>query len=531
MFPNPFGISADTLALIKSQLPGLAGKEWLEKRGDIGDGRAIVFDKTDNGNMREGPRRAMFVEKTVSGNVGVGSPLGLLPYPLEAPAKLLYPILTPIRNMTPRRVVGGPALYWKSITAINTAGVWGSVPEATSVLTGRNSPIAYNEVDNTMAWKSFGEESWYTPEAQYGASSTLVPGQNFDAVEFATLSCLQATMRAEELIDLGGNVAALGTPAAVTTSTATTGGTLAAGTYRVRMSALTLQGHLFGSALGNGTPARGRSGGTDSTGETLASVAASRTTTGATSTITATGAALRGAVSYNWYIDDGAAGAYTWAANTTVANYTFLAPGTGNPPNAADTTANAYDYNGLIAQASLSGNNPYWVDFAGASLTGDNQFGVDALNTLFLTQWNTYKTGIDMLVMSASMRKKITTIVVGSTSPVFRIEAAQGSTQATDIKAGTFVGSVLNPYMGEDVPLMTDPDIPDGIILGLCRNLGRYYPNANIASNMEKMLRFDYQREDFAHVARKTEFGVYASGALVIRAPFTFATICNIATT
>lgn len=522
---QPFGLTQDTVRLIKDTMPGLYHDEW--KHRDVGIRKREPHDRDSKAVYIDVQAREE-LKKDASGVQGVTTGLGTLPYPLEAPAKLLYPILTPLRNRIARRVVGGRSLYWKVITAINTAGIWGSVAEATASTTGRNTVIKYNEADKTSAFKNVEMESFYTEEAMYGGQSTIVPQENFDNAEFATLSCLQSTMRAEELLDLGGNITALGTPAAVTTTTATTGGTLAAATWRVRMSALTLQGYLFGSAQTPGTQANGRSGGVDSTGETIASTAASQITTGSTSTITATGVALRGAVGYNWYIDDGAAGAYKWAANTVVATYTFLAVGTGNPSNTADQTANALDYDGIIAQTHLSTNNAYWKDFAAATLTGDNQFGIAALNDMFLDRWLAYKTGMTALLISANIAKKISTLVVGSTSPVFRIQAPGGGIQAANIAAGTFVGSVLNPYMMEDVPLVIHPDLPDGMILGLCEDLGRYYPNANISANLEMMLCWDYQREDFAYVARKREFGVSFSGGLVIRAPFAFGAIVNI---
>ena len=148
--------------------------------------------------------------KTATANVGVTTPLGLLGYPLEAPAKLLYPVPTPLRNSIPREVVGGNAINYRTITAINKGNLWGSVAEATSATTGRNSFISFDEADKTLTFKSVEMETLLTPEAQFGANSRITPGQDFQAEEFATLSLLQSTMLAEEMLDLGGNVTALG---------------------------------------------------------------------------------------------------------------------------------------------------------------------------------------------------------------------------------------------------------------------------------------------------------------------------------
>ena len=48
---------------------------------------------------------------------------GLVAYDLQAPAKNLYPVLTPIRNSLPRVGGGvGVATNWKTVTAIIGSG-------------------------------------------------------------------------------------------------------------------------------------------------------------------------------------------------------------------------------------------------------------------------------------------------------------------------------------------------------------------------------------------------------------------------
>ena len=55
---------------------------------------------------------------------------GLTGYSLEAPAKKLYPVLTPLRNRIPRNShqgQGATATNWKAITGINSAKLKASV--------------------------------------------------------------------------------------------------------------------------------------------------------------------------------------------------------------------------------------------------------------------------------------------------------------------------------------------------------------------------------------------------------------------
>jgi hypothetical protein len=53
----------------------------------------------------------------------ISTATGLVPFDLQAPAKNLYPVNTPIRNRLPRVGGGqGTATNWKQITAITGSG-------------------------------------------------------------------------------------------------------------------------------------------------------------------------------------------------------------------------------------------------------------------------------------------------------------------------------------------------------------------------------------------------------------------------
>jgi hypothetical protein len=56
---------------------------------------------------------------------------GLTAYDLQAPAKNLYPVNTPIRNSLPRTPGIGPATNWRAVTGITGSGFdsMGWVPE------------------------------------------------------------------------------------------------------------------------------------------------------------------------------------------------------------------------------------------------------------------------------------------------------------------------------------------------------------------------------------------------------------------
>src|ERR1035437_7097650 len=68
--------------------------------------------------------------KATATTPGVSQASLLYGYSLEAPAKTLVPILTPLRNRLPRKGGGhGTAVEWKAVTAINTTNLDPGVAE------------------------------------------------------------------------------------------------------------------------------------------------------------------------------------------------------------------------------------------------------------------------------------------------------------------------------------------------------------------------------------------------------------------
>ena len=169
---------------------------------------------------------------------------GLTAYDLQAPAKNLYPTITPLRNSLPRvaRLNPGDAARWRAITTVTGSGfdAMGWVPEGQ-----RSASMSYSAALNTAPYVTLGEEDTVTFEAEAAA-------QGFEDVNAtATLRILQKTMRKEETALLGGNTSlALGTPGAPTLSASGTGGTLPAATYSVIVVALTFEGYRNSSLSG-----------------------------------------------------------------------------------------------------------------------------------------------------------------------------------------------------------------------------------------------------------------------------------------
>ena len=120
---------------------------------------------------------------------------GLTFYDLEAGAKFLYPVLTPLRNEIPRvSGKGGIQANWKAVTGINTSGIRIGVSGG-----NRGAVMAVTVADYAAAYKGIGIEDNVDFEAQYA-------GQGFEDIRaIAAKVGLEALMLGEELLILGGD--------------------------------------------------------------------------------------------------------------------------------------------------------------------------------------------------------------------------------------------------------------------------------------------------------------------------------------
>src|SRR2546429_2977632 len=87
-------------------------------------------------------------------------------YDLEAPAKILYPVITPLRNRIARvSGKGGIQANWRAVTAINISNVRAGTGE------GNRSARINSTVQNyTAAYKTLGLEDSVTFQADLAAN-------------------------------------------------------------------------------------------------------------------------------------------------------------------------------------------------------------------------------------------------------------------------------------------------------------------------------------------------------------------------
>src|SRR5579871_3877019 len=119
----------------------------------------------------------------------ISTATGLVAYDLQAPAKNLYPFVTPIRNVMPR-VGSGTGTNWRQVNAIIGSGfdAMGWVPEGQ-----RSGQMSYSTSSKSATYVTIGEEDAATFEA-------ISAGREFEDIQARmTFRLLQKMMLKEEM--------------------------------------------------------------------------------------------------------------------------------------------------------------------------------------------------------------------------------------------------------------------------------------------------------------------------------------------
>jgi hypothetical protein len=466
---------------------------------------------------------------------------GLSAYDLQAPAKNIFPVITPLRNALPRvqRQNPGDAARWRTIASIIGSGydAMGWVPEGQ-----RTASMSYTATPMVAPYVSLGEEDTVTFEAEAAAMGYE------DVNSTATLRLLQKAMRKEEIALLGGNVSvALGTPAPAVLSAAGAGATLPAATYSVIVVALAFEGYR-NSSIATGVATTKLITGNDGNTYTLAGGSSMRSANATQAvtlgqTLSATVALVNGAVAYAWFV--GAAGSESLQAITTINSATFAAPLlTGQQPAstiAADNSRNAsLAFDGLLSVGFNPANSAYVQSLAtgaagtGTFLTSSGRGSVVEIDNMLISMWNNFRISPTVLYVNTQEQKNISAkCLTNASGPLLRysVDASAPNAQPYAISASGIVRWYYNPFSvdgGFDIPIKVHPDLPPGTILALCERLPVWYQSNQVPNVAEVLTRRDYYRVDWPLRTRRREYGVYTEEVLAVYAPFGVGILTNI---
>lgn len=444
---------------------------------------------------------------------------GITAYDLEAPAKLLYPVLTPIRNITPRvSGKGGIQANWRGVTGINTTNL--PVGRAEGKRAGTSVTTT---ADYLAVYRAIGLEDTVTWEADYAA-------ENFqDLKALAVMQLLRATMIAEERVILGG----LGTWALTRTPTPTvtpvgTGGTCsyAHDPFTVYCIALTRDGYARATLAS--IPQTITRTNTDATtdsingGSARVSIAQTASCGGSVTTgsFTCTVTAVPGAVAYAWLWGGTNTADKLLGAITTTNAYTIttdVPTGTvaySTLSNSADFSQDSLVFDGLLSLAAKTSSGSYIKSLDNAVLTSSGDGGITEIDAALASFWDNYRLSPDAIWVSSQEMKNIRAKIMTAASTGaqrFVFNVAQGK-----ITGGSMAVSYLNPFsmngIATEIPIELHPDMPPGTMLFTTKTLP--YPLSNVSNVWQMKLRYDYRQMEWPMTKPRYEYGVYFDGVL-----------------
>lgn len=456
---------------------------------------------------------------------------GLVPFDLEAPAKLLVPRATPLRNSLPRTKGQGTALVTKRITGWSNSGVGGNTDltsffssESASTAFGpvslrRPGKISYTASDKSYTYREQGLSDQVSMLAEFA-------GRGFqDIRSLSQTALLWATLGAEErnLLFARGTVANgyVGPIAApvITSATSTTGGNLAAGTWQIRVTARS------GAAGGGG-------GGV---GESVVSNELAQVTTGAASTITVTVATEpAGALGYNLYVSlvGGASNSetfqYSFIGNTTT--FGVQVPGGAAQPAAVDSSANALAYDGFLTVQADPTQSGYVKRVNTSVLTNGDAAWQTAFATLYGGNLNPggglagnkLLADPDEIWVDGQTRNSIAQWLKLNASTVsYRLVLDSGGTgdSASGVMIGSTIGGFINQTTGSMANLKVHPYMPLGVSFLRSTSLPAAVPDSNITNTAEVRNVQDYMSVDWPVIQMTYDASTYLFGTLVHYAP------------
>lgn len=468
---------------------------------------------------------------------GITSGSGLTFYDLEAEAKLLYPVLAPIRKRMPR--IGnkgggqGLAAHWNIITNPNSTNTTAVIEEGK-----RGAQITPTVAPKVATYKGLGLEGIVTWESDWAA-------EGYDDVRaIAQRTTLDSMILAEEPMLLWGNSGNSGTglqfgttPTPVGTPS-TSGGSIAAGTtnfiYAVALShqgwVLSVQANAVQQSISR-LNADGTTTVVNAGSAQVSAASSAVTTTGTTSSITAKVAAVKGAAAYAWFAGASAGAANAFFSQITPTNVATITSIPSSGQNVSQLTAADYSYNplafdGLITQAMAS--NGYFGSLDGAALTHDGSGGVVEIDAVFKYFWDTYRTSPTRIYWGSQIARDVTRAVTnGGASSTYQLRGQV--TPGGEITASLAVSSYTNKFAwggAKPVPCEIHPNLPDGHMFFDCEF--NPYPTANIPVARAVRTRKDYFQVLWPIVSRNWQNGIYADQCLQVYVPYSMGLLSNI---
>ena len=444
-------------------------------------------------------------------------------FDLEAPAKLLTPRPTPLRNRIPRKKGVGTSHRVKRIlgyTGTGTGGVgnlWPGITESSTSTFGsinfeRGPQISYAADDLVLPYNSYSLSDSVSFDANFSGLGYQ------DLRQLSSTSTLYATMLMEERMMLFARGTASGYSGAISAPTFTLASpvasgsqtALAAATYYVNVTAdAGISGNGFGESI-------------------LGTEASTAVASGDVLTITVS-TAVAGALGYNIYVGTatGAAnlkyqgtlkgtGTFTiqgaGTAGLTGNNAAFTTTGAAATRASADTSAYATGYDGIlptVLNPAISGA----INSINSTFSTANP-GVEFQN-VFATMYQNVKADPDLVLLNGNDRKQLSDAIKSGSTANYRLTIQEPGKDG--VTYGSIVTGLQNEVTGKAVDLMVHPWLNQGIAPVLSFTLP--IPDTEVSDVWANFLVQDYMGIQWPVVQFSYDFSTYFRGTFFCTAP------------
>jgi len=516
-FTETLGKSLSNASSVPGQAPAVDPITAIE---------SLVANKSLSGDALAGLNSALASQRTamqdIQKDISLTSPLttSFAAFDLEAPAKLLTPRPTPLRNRIPRKKGVGTSHRVKRIlgyTGTGTGGVGNTWPGITESTTTNFGSIAFERGPKI----SYAADDLVLPYNSYSLSDSVSFDANFsglgyqDLRQLSSTSTLYATMLMEERMMLmargtaSGYAGALSAPTVTITkpSAATGQVALADSTYYVYVTA---DAGISGSGFG----------------ESVLTTVSNQTTSSQVLKLVITPVA--GALGYNVYI-----GATTGAANAkyqgTIKGTTGYIVGTGSTAAgdtlvysttstilgsraSSDTSAYATGYDGILP--TVLGANSGYNNRINSTFSTSNP-GVE-YQTVFASLYDSVKADPDLVLLNGNDRKQLSDAIKSGSTANYRLNITNPG-EAGGTTYGSIVTGLQNEVTGKAVDLEVHPWLPQGVSPVLSFTLP--IPDTEVSDVWSNFMVQDYMGIQWPVTQFAYEFSTYFRGTFFCTAP------------
>jgi hypothetical protein len=494
---------------------------------------ALAANKSLTGDAMNGLNTALAAQRVamqdIQKEITLTSPLStsFAAFDLEAPAKLLTPRPTPLRNRIPRKKGVGTSHRVKRIlgyTGTGTGGqgqIWPGITESTqnNFAGGGSTPlelirgpqISYTADDLILPYNSYSLSDQVSFDANFSGMGYQ------DLRQLSSTSTLYATMLMEERMMLMARGTASGYSGALAQVTGVTVGSPAAGAGQTAIAANTYHVAVTADA---GISANGF-------GESIASAIVAETTLSG-DVLSISFSPVVGALGYNIYVGTstglanlkyvgtvkGATTAVINGAGTTsllANNFAFSTTGAAATRATADTSAYATGYDGILP--TVLGPNTGFNNVINSTFSTANP-GVE-FQTAFAAMYQNVKADPDVVLINGNDRKQLSDAIKNGSTANYRLVINQPGESGTTY--GSIVTGLQNEVTGKAVDIMVHPWLNSGVAPILSFTLP--IPDTQVSDVWANFLVQDYMGVQWPVTQFTYDFSTYFRGTFFCTAP------------